>query len=215
MYYDLAEIAKQYKGASITIFGNGHSVATTDDHKRVFIYDSSAIDEPIWAINGGWHYHKGATLGFDIHDFKADTWVKSDVETKKERDELNNFVDKAGIPIMSVRAHEDHPNLVPLPLQEIIDYAGMAYFGEATNYMVALACMWGVKQITFYGCDYMPSDRPPHERASLEFWCGFAHAKGVKILISTPSQLCKTALHEDMVPGFYGYTKDYLPLRAA
>ena len=212
MLYNIDEIGKSYKGESIVIFGNGPSVCKTDGEKRIHIYDSTDIKDPIWTVNGGWNYHPTSSLGFNMHDFKNLSYSENykKVVDEKEYEDAMMLVRTSKIPIVTVKPY--YKTCVEFPLQEVVDYTGIAYFGEAIDYMIALACMWGVKEITFYGCDYNGDDRKPQERCGTEYWCGFAHAKGVKINVSTESSLLKVPYSDiGMIPGFYGYFEEYFP----
>ena len=69
------------------------------------------------------------------------------------------------------------------PLKKIVDKFGITYFANTICYMIAYAVYIGVKQIDLYGINMVPEDTTEyiHEKGGVEFWLGFAIAKGLKV----------------------------------
>lgn len=108
-------------------------------------------------------------------------------------------------PIYTSRPHPDYPGLVPFPLQDVINSCGIAYFNSTAAYAAALAVHIGVKQISFFGCDftYPNAHQAEKGRACLEFHLGIAKARGIRIGLSDKTSLMDgIATHEERC---YGY----------
>jgi len=205
--YNLESLAAYYKGKKIAIMGNGPSVIFTDSRgQRAGKADFSQYKYPIWAVNGGWHYHPNTALGFQMDDIKGPAILDHPTP-----DWYVGLVQNSTIPIITSKEYPDYPTTLAYPLEDIIRFHGLAYFAESINYMLALAIMWGVSEIDFFGCDYNPERA--HERASTEFWCGMARQSGIKLNVPPNSALLK-AVHEEpfYMPGFYGYSRKTFPL---
>lgn len=102
-------------------------------------------------------------------------------------------------------AHPGYPCLVDYPLQEVLEDVGLAYFNGTVPYAVAFAIHLGVKEITLYGCDFTYPDAHQAEkgRACLEFWLGYARARGIKVGASANSTLLDA--REPPEARLYGY----------
>jgi hypothetical protein len=103
-------------------------------------------------------------------------------------------------PVYTSRAHQDYPGLVEFPLEEVMN--GMvypyAYFNSTAAYAAAYAIHIGVKKIYMFGCDFTYPNAHDAEkgRACVEFWMGYAAAKGVELSvphISTLMDACHTS----------------------
>lgn len=241
--FTLEEIAEQHRGKTIAILGNGPTVIYKDDEGAIVgKADFSAYPNPIWAINGGWHYHPQATLGFLMDDVKGPA-----TDEHPDPPWYIDLVRVAKIPILTTREYSDFPALVRYPLEDTLRFFKRAYFAESINYMIAFATMIGVESIDFFGADYIGSR--PQERASVEYWCGTAHGlwiarqhleqmarrdpefaahlarasreHGVGIdkvgaypNVSEQSSLMKADSPESFyMPGFYGYSREAFPLK--
>lgn len=86
-------------------------------------------------------------------------------------------------PIMTSRAHPDYPSLVEFPLEDVINTVTFDYFNNTSVYALVYAIYLGVKKVTIFGCDFTYPNAHDSEkgRGCLEFWLGYAAAKGVKI----------------------------------
>lgn len=93
------------------------------------------------------------------------------------------WMKSATVPIYTSRLHPDYPALVEIPLQDMINNLSFDYFNSTAAWAVAYAIHIGVEKISLFGCDYTYPNAHDAEkgRACLEFWLGFAAAKGVKI----------------------------------
>ena len=208
MQYALKELAKPYVGATIAIISNSpllyreyrlHNIMSADFKMRSFEH----LQIPIWTVNGGWFYHPQSVLGFNMDDVTVNEWW--DI---KEQEWIQNRLIATKLPVMTSKVYPEYPMLVRYPIEEVQNYFGFDYFLESLNYMTALAIMWGVEEIQYYGADYTDQFYAPEERASNEFWLGVAMTHGVKIVLEETSNLMKGVKRTGMLPGFYGYKDD-------
>lgn len=95
-------------------------------------------------------------------------------------------------PIITSRAHPGYPGLVEFPLEDVLNDAnGFAYFNSTAAYAVAYAIWLGVKRLSIFGNDftYENSHHAEKGRACVEFWIGFAQARGIKVSVPHVSSL--------------------------
>lgn len=94
-------------------------------------------------------------------------------------------------PIYTSRAHQDYPGLVEFPLQDVINNLGYAYFNNTGAYAVGYAVHIGVKKISLFGCDftYPNAHQAEKGRACVEYWLGYARARGIEICVPQCSSL--------------------------
>lgn len=87
-----------------------------------------------------------------------------------------------------------YPGLVEFPLEDVINALGFAYFNSTAAFAVAYAIFIGVKKISLYGFDFTYPDAHKAEkgRACVEFWCGYAAAKGIELGRSDRTSLFDT-----------------------
>lgn len=109
-----------------------------------------------------------------------------------------------GIPVMM----EDHypiiPTSVKYPLQEIIKTFGVDFFTNSIDYMIALAIYIDAKEIDLYGVNMVLGSEYMFERPGVNFWCGLAIGRGIKVNIfgikSTIMRCQSGQLYGYMVP---------------
>lgn len=95
--------------------------------------------------------------------------------------------------------------MVEFPLEAVVNSTGYGYFNSTAAYAVAFAIHIGVKKISLYGCDYTYPNAHDAEkgRGCLEFWLGFAAARGIKL--SMPRQTSLMDALEPDAKRYYGY----------
>lgn len=108
-------------------------------------------------------------------------------------------------PVFTSRKHEDYPGLVEFPFEDVINSTGHAYFNNTAAYAVAYAIHIGATKLSIYGCDYTYPNAHDAEkgRGCLEFWLGFAAARGIKLVIPRVSSLMDALVDES--ERYYGY----------
>jgi hypothetical protein len=142
---------------------------------------------------------------------KADRlFMMDDLEIQVARSKTNPYARlivaearEATVPVYTARLVEGYPTLVEYPAEHVARTLGLPklYATNSVPYMVALALAEGFERIGIYGCDYTYGDnRTEKGRACLEWWCGFATARGVEIHVPSTSSLL-----EGGNPPLYGY----------
>jgi hypothetical protein len=189
---------------SVAIVAMGHSRAA---------YISEASTKPsewteVWTLNG-----LAGVLCADR------LFLMDDLEIQQLRSVRNPYVrvlldaaKKATVPVYTARKVEGYPNLVEYPLESVAGVLGLPalYATNSVPYMVAMAIAEGFERIGIYGCDYTYGDgRTEKGRACLEWWCGFAAARGVQIHVPATSSLLESGK-----PQLYGYWAEDIKMEA-
>ena len=174
------------------------------------------LDEPLhkppayeftWAMNGWWIHVPWCDLGFEMHDFGGPSY---EAMGEGGHDYVDKIIGRALVPIFMPRADSRFPHVLVYPLQEVCEFFKLKepYFGESTNYMIALATLWGVRRLVFHGFQYDPGYLKGGERASTEFWCGIAHSHGVVLDVLPGQNLLWPDPWEDFYEDrIYGYKR--------
>lgn len=108
-------------------------------------------------------------------------------------------------PVITSRAHPDYPALVEFPLEAVLNDLGHDYFNSTAAYAVAYAIHIGVEKISVFGNDftYPNAHHAEKGRACVEFWLGFARARGIRIMLPKTTSLMD-AMHS-RESRLYGY----------
>jgi hypothetical protein len=156
-----------------------------------------------WTCNG---------MGYIL---RADrTFLIDDLAVQEQRSANNPYIagllDYAirgtGGPIYTAREYDRFPHTTAYPIDYVVEKTGSAYLTNSVPYMLALAVAMGVQRIGIYGCDYeYGAGKVERGRACLEYWCGFARAKGIEIYVPPSSSLLEGG-KQDM----YGYWTEHV-----
>jgi hypothetical protein len=79
-----------------------------------------------------------------------------------------------------------------IPITDIINEFGIAYFRPVMSYMIAHAIYQGYEKIRIYGCDVDEEGNFTADKPRIAFWLGVAKGRGVKVEISDKSRLYRT-----------------------
>lgn len=109
-----------------------------------------------------------------------------------------DYLKDSKVPIMMVEKYEDIPMSVAYPLDDIIADLQTDYFTNSISYMVAYAIYEKYDEIAIYGVDMAQDEEYAKERPSVEYFVGYARAKGIPVYIPAESDICK-------VPYYYGF----------
>lgn len=82
----------------------------------------------------------------------------------------------------SVMEHE-YIDLDNFPLMEAIEKFDTDYFGSTVDYAIALALLRGYTEIDMYGVNMETTSEYYYQKPSLDFWCGMAKGRGVKVRV--------------------------------
>ncbi|MCW5697388.1 MAG: hypothetical protein KIS96_11740 [Bauldia sp.] len=108
-------------------------------------------------------------------------------------------------PVYTSVVREGYPGLVAFPLQDAITKLGWPYFNTTTAYAFAFAILSGVRQVSLWGMDFIYSNGRKSEegRSCLEYWIGFATARGMAIRVASRSGLLD--MNRPLSRRLYGY----------
>lgn len=186
----------------VAIVGLGPSINEfVDLTKR--LGGSSAFCDEVWGINA-----LGDVLKCDLVFHMDDIRIQESRAAARPQSNIANMVrwlKKYEGTVITSREHPDYPCLEAFPLEQAINELGHAYFNNTAAYAVAYAILSGVKKISLFGCDYTYPNAHDAEkgRACLEFWLGYARAKGIKVAMPKTTTLMD-ALYTDE-ERLYGY----------
>lgn len=219
--YQIGQLAGFFRGEHIAIVGNGPSVVHTgpEGNRIAPVFDvTTATRGHLWTVNGGWHYHPTAVMGFQMDDLKGPAMT-----AHRNSDWYTSLSRESKIPIITQRAYEDFPSTVSFPLEDALRYFyPRTYYAESISYMLQLAIMFGVRRIDLLGVDYQmdPVTKTavrPQERACTEYWIGQAEARGIECNVLTRQSCILKPIYDweegFYMPGFYGYSGHSFPLK--
>lgn len=166
--------------------------------------------DQVWAINA-----LGDVLASDLVIHMDDIRVqelRSQAKPDSNIAAMVKWLRTTKTPVLTSRAHPSYPALFEFPLEEAINTLGYAYFNGTAAYACAYAILKGASKISFFGCDYTYPNAHHAEqgRACLEFWIGFAAARGIALGFAESTTLMDT-ICEPKDPNeiaVYGYDFD-------
>lgn len=173
-------------------------------------YDDPSFD--FWTLNA-FHRVEPAAVGlvtawFQIHQPGSGEGHIDDPDHIMWLKEKHNF------PIYMVRKFERYPSSVAYPFGEIVQEFGprdpqgnpRPYFTNSVDYMVALAIYMNYREIHLFGTDFVADGDDDYfkRRQSLEYYCGIAMGRGVKVVIPHTCAL----LRAEYVYGFVAKPRD-------
>lgn len=165
-----------------------------------------------WGLNSGWrdvpvvrHFPpRGLAAWFEIHSrrYLKQEWLGfgRTIHTHER-----------GLAWMNVPVYVQHPKDWPLvpkakrfPREQIrLAFPRGDYHAGSFDWMLAFALLKGYRHIELFGVGLGPTDggEPLSARACLEYWIGYAEAKGVKVKVHDPTGLF----------WIYNYTREKTP----
>jgi hypothetical protein len=127
-----------------------------------------------------------ATRWFQIHDRKS-----YDQTVQRDHSHHEWLAKQRAFPIYMQRREPDIPASVPFPKEKILSMF-RRYFTNSISWEIALAIYEGFEEIHIYGVDMAQSSEYSYERPSVEYFCGFAEGRGIKLVIPEKSDLLKS-----------------------
>lgn len=187
---------------TVTILGLGPSLQQFIDLSKC-AGGASALTDEVWGFNALGDVVKCDRLfhmdDVRIQEIRAEAKPDSNIAGM-----LGWLKDYKGLAYTS-RPHKDYPALKALPIEDMLNNLGFDYFNSTAAWAVAYAIHIGVKKIRLFGCDYTYANAHDAEkgRACLEFWLGFAAARGIKISLPKTTSLMDAC--ETRADRLYGY----------
>jgi hypothetical protein len=134
----------------------------------------------VWACFSAVGFMKKIDLAFcmdPLEKFKGKVLVSLKKACVKRINELR-------VPTLASKKYKYIPTASLYPLKEIVDEFGVTYFSCTLTYIIAYAIYKGVKDLLFVGANMDYTDNTvlwEEEKGGIEFWLGYAKAKGVKV----------------------------------
>lgn len=160
--------------------------------------------DEVWGINAVLDIVQ-CDRGFHMDDVRVQQ-IRADKNPTGNIAAMMPWLKKHPGPIYTSQAHPDYPGLVPYPLEDVLNkLKNQRYFNSTAAYAVAYAIFLGVKKIILFGFDfsYEHSHHAEKGRGCVEFWVGFAMARGIEIAVPKRSSLLDAC--EPPERRFYGY----------
>lgn len=166
--------------------------------------------DQVWAINALGDVVQ-CDLVFHMDDIRVQE-LRAAAAPQSNIAVMVDWLKTSPVPVITSRAHPDYPALTEFPLQDVINDLGFAYFNGTAAYAVAYAIFKGATKISLFGCDfsYANSHHAEKGRGCLEFWLGFAAARGIELGFADRTSLLDT-IEDPADPGeinVYGYDFD-------
>lgn len=145
--------------------------------------------DEVWAINA-----MGDVIACDLVFHMDDVRIQEIRAAAKPNSsiaQMLKWLKTSKIPVMTSRSHPDYPALIEFPFEAVANHVGEVYFNNTVAYAVAYALYLGVEEISLFGCDWIYPNAYKGEtgRACVEYWLGFAQAKGVRVIVPTGTPL--------------------------
>jgi hypothetical protein len=175
--------------------------------------DRSKRYNEVWCINS-----MGSVLAcdriFHMDDLKVqELRAKADPEGKIGP--MLEFFKRTKLPVITSRAYPDYPTSQAFALDDVVSKFGVFHFTSTPAYAVAQAVFEEFDEMSLYGMDYTWDNCNLAEegRACIEFWLGFAIARGCIPTIAAGSTLMST--NHPVQRRLYGYdSQDLLQIAA-
>ena len=166
--------------------------------------------DQVWAINSLGDVVQ-CDLVFHMDDIRVQE-LRAAAAPNSNIAEMVKWLKTSPVPVITSRAHPDYPALREFPLQDVINSLGMAYFNGTAASAAAYAIFRGATKISLFGCDYSYENSHQAEkgRGCLEFWLGFAAARGIELGFADRTSLLDTIDEpaDEGVLNVYGYDFD-------
>lgn len=141
---------------------------------------------------------------FEVHNIEQ--------SPSKQKQEHQKFLQTCKIPLVTQRHWDKYPSSIAYPVQYIVNYFNMNFvvdekntgFSDYSNqisWMIALAIVLGYKEIMVYGVDMAQQSEYAFQRASCQFFLGYATGSGIKVRIPKACELLKAGR-------LYGFESD-------
>lgn len=149
--------------------------------------DAPLVDESYTVIALPAFESNRVDLYFEMHD------------RKKWRKETFPYLVRSETFVVCQKFHDDIPNSLEYPLDEVKKKIGKDYFTSSIAYILAFILMQDqVEEVALFGIDLVTDSEYKDQRPCVEYLLGVLSGKGVKITIPNSSALLKS-------PRNYGY----------
>ena len=157
-------------------------------------WEDAPTEGETWGVND-LVLRRQVKLIFEMHDIDRFIQVKRH-NIEEEIREINRL----GIPVMTQKKHKLLPTAIPFPIDEM----PFKYFTNSIAYMIAYAIHKGATEIEMYGVALLLGEEYTKQLPCVEFWLGYAMARGIKVTVHSPTTIFSSSPHK----GLYGYDWD-------
>lgn len=154
----------------------------------------------IWGINELYGYilqEKIETkfkIWFETHDINK--------SPSKQNKMHQQFLENCKIPLVTLQHWDKYPTSMPYPRDYVKGFfnkgfimedggAGFSDYSNQISWLISLAICMGYEKILVYGVDMAQDSEYAFQRASCQFFLGYALGSGIQIKIPATSQLLK------------------------
>jgi hypothetical protein len=131
---------------------------------------------------------------FEVHDIKN--------SPSKQEPKHQAFLKDCKIPLLTQKHWDDYPSSIAFPWKYLMEFydlnlvkdeggGGFEDYSNQISWMIALAITLGYKQINIYGVDMAQESEYMHQRASCQFFIGYALGAGIKVFVPKSCELLK------------------------
>lgn len=151
-----------------------------------FEYRNLTEGREVWACFSAIGFlRENPDLAFCLDTFESfDKTVEKNPEFERlieMRDYNVKKIRKLKIPILFSKRFKNVSTSKEYPLKEIVAKFGVTYFSCSLAYIIAYALYKGVKDLLFVGTNMDYKTKWIDEKGGVEFWLGYAKAKGVRV----------------------------------
>jgi hypothetical protein len=159
-------------------------------------------DGEIWGVNDSFLRTPQVAVTFHMHNLRE--FADADLTASSMRLTTQRANKNPDMEFYSVSEYEPIPHCKAYPLEEVIDYFKVCYFGSTPDYMIALAIMRGAEELYYYGLNMTVKQEYIEQKPGMEFWTGLAMGRGIKCHL----QYDHTSLLKTRDGLLYGYLMD-------
>lgn len=209
----VAKTKKPKVPESVAILGLGLSLQTFVNIAKGMGGTHKVADE-IWGINALGDLFQCDRV-FHMDDVRVQE-IRAQADPTSNIAAMLEWLKKHPGPVYTSQKHPDYPGLVEYPLAAVLNTCdGQQYMNSTAAHAIAFAIHLGVKKIMCFGMDFtLPNSYHAEQgRACVEFWLGFARARGIEIRVPKESSLLDAC--EPWERRIYGYDAVHLKLSGA
>lgn len=159
-------------------------------------WEFAPVEGEAWGVND-LVLRRPVKLAFEMHDI--DRHLESGLPFIKIKQAIKE-INKLGIPVITQKKHKLLPTAIPFPIDEM----PFKYFTNSIAYMVAYAIYKGATEIELFGVAMLYHEEYTKQVPCVEFWLGYAIAKGIKVTVHGPTNIFSSEPYR----GLYGYDWD-------
>jgi hypothetical protein len=150
------------------------------------------VDVEVWGVGSVYRTHRNLDRIFILHDLRQEIIFE-------DRDTIDNLKATKAV----VYSNVGYEGICKaFPIDKVLAHYSRHYFTNTVSWMLALAIMLHPEEITLHGIDYLNALQYVSEKACVEYWLGFAEARGIHVELQEGANLLTT---EAVSGPLYGY----------